>query len=115
MRLFNLAERIRYKKGRKAERHHGLLSYQNHLRQLCKERAPGVLRNDSVRAALAPETLEGLPGSSKKGMPTLKHYEDMLDGLTCALAAWMAWRDPGAWETIGDRNGYIVTPREPSA
>ena len=42
----------------------------------------------------------------------LKCLDDTLDGLTCALAAWLAWRNPCAWETIGDHAGYIIVPRE---
>ena len=40
----------------------------------------------------------------------LKRLEDKLDAVTCALAAWMIWRDPSRWEKLGDLNGYIVAP-----
>lgn len=42
----------------------------------------------------------------------LKRLDDTLDGLICALAAWLAWRNPCAWETIGDHAGYIIVLRE---
>ncbi|MCY4492412.1 MAG: hypothetical protein OXB92_00965 [Acidimicrobiaceae bacterium] len=36
--------------------------------------------------------------------------EDKLNGLTCTLAASLAWSNPLEWETIGDMNGYMLVP-----
>ena len=80
--------------------------YQGHLRTLIEREAPGVLPHPDVCRALAPETAATAKGAA------LKRLDDTLDGLTCALAAWLLWKDPGGWETIGDLNGYIVAPRE---
>ena len=111
--LFGLEERIPYKKGRVESRRTGLRSYQTYLRQLCQKSAPALLNSDRVSEVLNPEVLEGLPGQSKAG-PSLKHYEDILDGLTCALVAWLAWRNPAEWHVYGDAEaGYIVAPPSP--
>ena len=111
VRLFDLGGRLAYKKGRVANRRDAMREYQQHLKEWLEANAPGVLRNGSVEEALSPLTIEGRPGSSKTE-PSLKHYEDILDGLTCALGAWLAWRSPADWETFGDAaNGYIVAPR----
>ena len=113
VRLFDLERRLAYKKGRVENRRGGMREYQQLLKGWLEANAPGVLRNQSVQVALSPFTIEALPGSSKTG-PSLKHYEDILDGLTCALAAWLVWRRPSDWETFGDAaNGYIVAPRAP--
>ena len=64
-----------------------------------------MLDHPDVARALDPHT------TAAKGR-ALKRLDDTLDGLTCALAAWLAWRNPGAWETIGDHTGYIIVPRE---
>jgi len=111
VRLFNLAQRLPYKakKGRSvAYRRNILKQYQKHLHQLVQSEAPNVLNNAAVRHALSPETVECSKGT------TLKHLEDQLDGLTCAIAAWLAWSSNDTWETLGDLNGYIVVPRATS-
>ena len=113
VRLFELQRRLSYKKGRVENRRGAMREYQQRLKDWLEANAPGVLRNGSVEEALSSLTIEGLPGSSKTE-PSLKHYEDILDGLTCALAAWLAWRSPEDWETFGDAiTGYIVAPRAP--
>ena len=109
VRLFGLAERLPYKpKARRsvAFRQGVMQQYQAHLRALIEREAPGVLQTRSMsRCALAPQTAASARGAA------LKRLDDTLDGLTCALAAWLLWREPDAWETIGDLNGYIVAPR----
>ena len=108
VRLFELAERLPYKPrgGRSAAfRRDVMQQYQEHLRALIKDDAPSVLESSDVRAALAPETAQRAKGKS------LKRLDDTLDGLTCALAAWLIWKQPERWEMIGDLNGYIVVPR----
>ena len=112
--LFGLSRRIPYKKGSVAKKRRGLSAYQSHLEAYFRQHAPGVLENLKVRKALDPATLEGLKGTSRKGVPTLKHYEDTLDGLTCALYAWFAWLHPQDWRIYGDLNGYIVAPHDPN-
>ncbi len=110
VRLFGLSERLPYKPrgGRSvAFRREVMREYQRHLRALLEREAPGVLAGEDVRRALAPETAGNARGAG------LKRLDDTLDGLTCALAAWLLWREPAGWETIGDLNGYIVAPRAP--
>ncbi len=109
VRLFGLSERLPYKpKGGRsvAFRREALQRYQEHLRSLLARQTPRVLDHPDVRRALAAETARNARGAS------LKRLDDTLDGLTCALAAWLLWRVPERWEAIGDLNGYIVAPRE---
>ena len=109
VRLFELDERLPYKPrgGRSvAFRRNVMQQYQEHLSALIEADAPNVLESSDVRAALAPETAQSAKGKS------LKRLDDTLDGLTCALAAWLIWMQPERWEMIGDLNGYIVVPRE---
>ena len=109
VRLFGLDERLPYKrkKGRNvAFIRHALQQYQAHTEALIKHEAPRVLENADVLCALDSETAQNARGRA------LKRLDDTLDGLTCALAAWLIWKQPERWETIGDLNGYIVVPRE---
>ena len=109
VRLFGLSERLPYKPkgGRSAAfRREVMRCYQGHLQTLLEQEAPRVLAHPQVEQALAPSTAANARGAS------LKRLDDTLDGLTCALAAWLLWREPDRWETIGDLNGYIVAPRE---
>lgn len=108
VRLFGLAERLPYKpkKGRRVvDRRKAMREYQQHLRRLMECETPSVLNHSDIVRALDPHT------AGAKGQD-LKRLDDTLDGLTCALAAWLAWRNPCAWETIGDNTGYILAPRE---
>ena len=109
VRLFELGERLPYKKGRVADRRRAMQSYQQHLRDFSEREVPGVLYSTELRDALRPEAAETARGK------TLKRLEDTLDGLTCAIAAWLAWRNPETWEMIGDLNGYILAPRATDA
>ena len=106
VRLFNLCERILYKKGLVAQKRAGLQQYQRHLEVLIEDVAPGVLEFPDVKRALDSETARNARGKS------LKRLDDTLDGLTCALGAWLMWNEPERWEMIGDLNGYIVAPCE---
>lgn len=109
VRLFHLAERIPYKRktGRSvAFRRDAMQQYQAHLRKPIATRVPRVLDNPQVEHTLSPRTAAMANGTA------LKRLDDTLDGLTCALAAWLVWHDPSAWELIGDLNGYIVAPRD---
>lgn len=106
VRLFKLAERLKYKKGRVADKRAGLLQYQWHLEALIGKVAPKVLDCVDVQIALDPETARSARGKS------LKRLDDTLDGLTCALAAYLIWKEPERWEMIGDLNGYIAVPRD---
>ena len=83
-----------------------LQQYQAHLQALIEREAPGVLDHADVLRALHSETAQNVRGRA------LKRLDDTLDGLTCALAAWLIWKQPERWEMIGDLNGYIVVPRE---
>ena len=104
--LFKLALRIRYKRGKVADKRCGLSRYQRHLQGLIEREAPNLLEHSDVKRALDPESARNARGKS------LKRLDDTLDGLTCALAAWLMWNAPECWEMIGDLNGYIVAPRE---
>ena len=105
VRLFDLEERIRYKRGRVAAKRAGLEHYQEHLHRLLRHEAPRVLENESVQHNLRNQTARDAKGKS------LKRLDDTLDGLTCALAAYLLWREPEGWELLGDEDGYIVVPR----
>ncbi len=112
VRLFEIAERIPYKPktGRSVGfRRDAMRQYQEYLRTLIASETPRVLENPQVEHALSPETAAMARGTA------LKRLDDTLDGLTCALAAWLAWHDPFGWELIGDANGYIVAPRDRTA
>ena len=110
VRLFGLDERIPYKrkKGRNVDfRRSAMRDYQRYLEALVEHEAPGCLDSPDVRDILAPRTAETARGKA------LKRLEDKLDGLTCAMAAWLAWRDPDGWEPIGDLDGYMLVPLPP--
>lgn len=112
VRLFDLSERIPYKpkRGRCVDsRRKAMHQYQEHLSRLLERETPGILHNPCVKRALLPET------AAKARGKTLKRLDDTLDGLTCALAAWLLWKDPSAWELIGDLNGYMMVPRDQAA
>lgn len=112
VRLFNLEERLPYKKraGRTvAFRRSVLQRYQCHLQELIELEAPGVLEGAAVSHALTPQAAASAKGTA------LKRLEDKLDGLTCAMAAWLAWSNHETWETIGDLHGYMVVPRAGNA
>lgn len=64
-------------------RRNAMQRYQEHLRTLIAREAPSVLDNPDVERALAPETAAMARGAA------LKRLDDTLDGLTCALAAWL--------------------------
>lgn len=109
VRLFGLDERLPYKpkRGRSiAFRQAAIQRYQGYLRNLIRRQVPPVLTSNTVECFLAPETAASARGNS------LKRLDDTLDGLTCALAALLLWREPNRWEMIGDLDGYIVVPSE---
>lgn len=103
--LFGLSERLRYKRGRVAERRRAMGEYHEHLHRLIGSKAEGLRRSRNISDLLS----QDLPNT--KGQ-ALKRHDDTLDGLTCALAAWLVWHKPDQWETIGDESGYIVVPRD---
>ncbi len=105
VRLFGLSERLKYKKGLVADKRAGLKQYQKYLVKLIDKEAPDLLESIAVQEALTPHTAQEAKGKS------LKRLDDTLDGLTCALAAWLIWKEPDRWEMIGDLNGYIVAPK----
>ncbi len=110
VRLFGLDERIPYKRktGRNVDfRRSAMRDYQRYLEALVAHEAPGCLDSPDVRDVLAPRTAETARGKA------LKRLEDKLDGLICAMAAWLAWRDPDGWEPIGDLDGYMLVPLPP--
>ena len=109
VRLFGLNERLPYKrkKGRDtAYLQRAMRMYQELLRALLERECPGVLSHPKVQRALDPARSRDVIGRS------LKRLDDTLDGITCAVAAWLMWKDPDGWEALGDENGYIVVPTE---
>ena len=107
--LFGLSERLPYKrkKGRDTPfLQRMLLEYQRHLKALIERECPLVLEHCAVQDALDPKNARKARGQS------LKRLDDTLDGLTCAISAWLMWKRPGEWEVLGDLNGYIVVPRD---
>ena len=82
--------------------------YQRHLYELADREVPGILGSPELQRVLAPKAAETAT------VTVLDQLDDTLDGVTCALAAWLLWRRPDAWETIGDLNGYIQVPRKMS-
>jgi predicted RNase H-like nuclease len=103
VRLFNLAEIIRYKKGPVHERRRGLYLLQSHLRGLA---ASGLIPSECL------DELLGRNLTIRRG-DVLKQHEDLLDAVFCAYLAWHFWR----WgvegnEVYGDlRTGYVVVPK----
>ena len=106
--LFGLAERIPYKrkKGRNvAFVREQFVVLQKHLTEALKKNADSLLADVSLRTLLALEAVEA------RGT-ALKAVEDQLDALTCALAAYLGWRDGmTARDVVGDpATGYIAVP-----
>jgi len=106
VRLFNLEQIIRYKKGRVAEKRAGLGQLQTYLQTLTT-REPGLKESPRLQALLGQDRAV-LRGEA------LKAYEDSLDALFCAYLAYHCWY----WgaernEMIGDlETGYIVVPKQ---
>ena len=111
VRLFGLDERLPYKRrgnDRPVEFRQGVFrQYQAHLTALIEHEAPGVLESAVVRQLLDPENVR-----RRSTHVELNWIDDALDGLTCAISAWMMWNEPERWEGIGDENGCIVVPRD---
>ena len=103
-RWFGVPRGLAYKQRDMEQKRLGLREYQRYLAERLGEGAPGVLRSEAVQRALAPE--------AATHDSALKQLDDTLDGLTCALAAWLAWSKPNEWEMLGDMTGYMVMPRE---
>jgi predicted RNase H-like nuclease len=102
---FELERRIAYKKGRIASRRVGFGQYQALLATLLEREAPALLDEPAVAAILDPAAVA-------IGGARLKEVEDMLDALTCAVAALIAWRHGiRKGDVFGDAvNGYIAVP-----
>ena len=111
VRLFGLNERLPYKRrgsDRPVEfRQRVFEQYQQYLTELVEREAPGVLESPDIRQLLDPENVW-----RRSTHVDLNWIDDALDGLTCAMSAWMMWNRPDRWEGIGDQNGCIVVPRD---
>ena len=107
VRLFRLDQQLFYKHGSHGEKRRGLVRYQEHLRRTVEQEAPGLLNNADLRSALSVKAT-----ASAQDEVAIKQLDDTLDGLTCALAAWLAWSKPNEWEMLGEMTGYMVMPRE---
>ena len=103
--LFELAERIAYKKGRLAARRNGLRCYQQHLAALLEREMPGLLVAPEIGWVLDAAAL------SVTG-PGVKRIEDQLDAVTCVYMAYHCWKHgPDGFRVFGsDEHGTIVTP-----
>jgi predicted RNase H-like nuclease len=105
VRLFNLAEIIRYKKGPVHQRRRGMHLLQSHLRGLTA-RDCGLIPSECL------DELLGRNLAIRRGN-MLKQHEDLLDAVFCAYLAWHFWRwgEEGN-EVYGDlRTGYVVVPK----
>ncbi len=111
VRLFGLDERLPYKRrgnDRPVEfRQRVFQRYQRYLTELIGREAPGVLDSAEIRRLLDPENVK-----QRTTHVELNWIDDALDGVTCAMSAWMMWNEPERWEGIGDQNGCIVVPRD---
>ena len=107
VRLFHLSQQLFYKHGAASEKRRGLRTYERHLRRTFEDEAPGLLDGHELQGVLEEQTL-----ATARDERALKHLDDTLDGLTCALAAFLAWSKPEEWEMLGDMSGYMVMPRE---
>jgi len=102
---FRLIERLPYKrkKGRRVDFVRGVLqTYQSLLRGRLEADLPGL-----------PGQLMDIldPSAAQARGSALKRLEDRLDAVTCAHAAFVAWRDgvqPA--EVLGDSHGYVCVP-----
>lgn len=105
--LFKLEERLKYKakRGRNvAFLREELKCYQFHLAGALNHHLPGVAAHPCVATLLAAHSAE-VRGRARKA------FEDRLDALTCAFAAWLAWeRGLTAGEVLGDECGYVAVP-----
>jgi predicted RNase H-like nuclease len=108
IRLFDLLERLPYKKGTLARRKHALRHYQRYLGRLLGGELRGVLEHPELQQLLDRSALD-VPGK------VLKRLEDKLDAVTCACVAYHLWRHGEAgFELFGsDEHGAIVVPRVP--
>jgi predicted RNase H-like nuclease len=105
VRLFNLEQIIKYKKGQVARKRSGLRELQARLSSLSE---PGSgLKNSPELLKLLHANVESMRGAA------LKEYEDSLDALFCAFLAWHCWRWGAARnEMFGSlEQGYIVVPK----
>lgn len=103
---FRLAERIRYKQKpgvRVADRRAGLRELQCRLR--------GVLAAELPAAAHDLASILDPAAAAARGR-SLKQLEDMLDAITCAVAAFRAWRDGlTGGDVLGTAaDGYVAVP-----
>ncbi len=96
---------LKYKKGPLAVRRAGLMEYRADLERFVRASLPGLAEGLLRALPLVPEA-GACPGR------VLKSVEDQMDGVTCALAAYLAWRDGvHPCELFGDiEEGYIVVP-----
>ena len=103
--LFDLPERLAYKKGRLARRRDGLRLYQRYLGVLLGSEMPEVSATSETMALLAADSV-AVPGLQ------LKRLEDQLDAVTCAYVAYHCWNlGPERFRVFGcDEHGAIVTP-----
>ncbi len=98
VRVFNLSERIPYKKGKVAEKQAGFKTLQKHMRRYLRNEIPELGMPSNIRKLLSSKWSKGV--------------EDQTDAFFCALIALNHWRSRGnTSEVIGDlETGFILLP-----
>lgn len=98
--MFRLNRILKYKKGRLADRRHGLAALRSHQLSTFPQLTPALPLKES--------DLPAIPTTGK----ALKAVEDQLDSLTCAYAGahWWWWGLERNWVLGDGESGYIVVP-----
>lgn len=106
--MFGLCERIKYKKGLVAAKRAGQAEYCGLLGNYLAAIHPDLLADGRIALLLAE------PPNPCSGR-MLKHIEDQLDALTCALVAYRAWRQGADGLRLfgSPRHGHIAVPQWP--
>jgi predicted RNase H-like nuclease len=99
VRLFDIEERIPYKKGRAADRRRHFQELQGHLRRCLDAHFPKLERSDGLEELL--------------DQPWSKPVEDRIDAVFCALIGYWHWLHVGRRsEVLGDLyTGFILVPK----
>ncbi len=108
VRLFDLDQIIKYKKGKLAEKKQGLIRLQHCLQNHLSQLTPAL---DITHPQIQPLWRSSLDLKGKE----LKALEDQLDSLMCAYigAYWWHWGTERN-QVLGDRrSGYIIVPQNP--
>jgi len=104
--IFDLSERLPYKKGRVAERKQGQVNLANHLKSLEKSNTLKLTIDNASEIFLEENHIQSIAGTS------LKRNEDALDSIICAyVGALYAMMAPH--QIFGNiETGYIYVPKQ---